>query len=587
MPSVKPMLAMLGEDPFDGKEWLFETKYDGFRTIAYIQDDKVKLESRNELSFNHLFPEIVKELKELHVDAILDGEVVVLDKKGRSSFQGMQNIRIKPEEVYYYVFDILYLNGYDLRNQPLIKRKDLLKELLPLKHVLYSTHILYKGKKAFQAATKNGEEGIIAKKIESLYEGKRSSDWIKIKSHLSQEAVICGFTEPRGSRKKFGALILGVYRGGVLEYIGHTGGGFDASSLEAVYNKMKPLIQTQCPFINPPKPNAPVTWVKPKLVCDVTFGQWTSEGIMRQPIFKGLREDKSTKEVGREMENSNVDKLYWPKEGYTKGDLIEYYQEIAPTLLPYLKNRPVMLKRYPDGIVKEGFVQKDVSKLHLPSWVETLTIKHEVKPITYILINNKETLNYVNNLGVIEIHPFLSEKKDLEDPTFLVIDLDPETIPFSAVIETVQEVHAVLDELQVKNFCKTSGKDGLHIYIPVHAKYSFEQVKHFGELIAALVHQRLPKITSLERKPINRQKKVYLDVYQNNYGQTVVAPYTVRALPKAPVSTPLEWDEVQKGLDPKDFTIKNTLSRVKKLGDIFKPVLGAGIDIKKVIKKIQ
>lgn len=342
----------------------------------------------------------------------------------------------------------------------------------------------------------------------------------------------------------------------------------------------------------------PPTWVKPRLVCAISFNEWTNEGIARQPIFEGLRIDKSPKEVKREkmqtvekkpkkFEVTNVEKIYWPKEKYTKGDLIHYYETMAPYLLPYLKDRAISIRRYPNGIDGDSFFQKDSSSLHLPSFIKTVTIEHEAKPVQYLRIQNVESLKYAANLGAIEIHPFLSRISHLENPDFLVIDLDPEAISFDKVIEVGLVVHEVLDHYKIDNFCKTSGGDGLHIYIPLHAKYTFEQSKHFGELLAALVHQQIPKITSLERKPENRQKKVYLDVYQNNYAQTVVAPYTVRGRPLAPVSTPLLWKEVKKGLSPTEFTIMTVPKRVQKLGDIFKPVFGKAANFLKVIKELE
>lgn len=282
------------------------------------------------------------------------------------------------------------------------------------------------------------------------------------------------------------------------------------------------------------------------------------------------------------VEFSHLDKIYWPKENYTKGDLLEYYETVAPYLIPHLKNRPVMLKRYPNGIESESFYQKDTSSLHLPEGTNTVSIMQE-KQMQYLLIQDVTTLKYAINLGTIEIHPFLARAKHLKTPDFLVIDLDPEDIGFDYVVETALAIREVLNAAKVESYCKTSGGRGLHLFIPVHAKYTFEQTKHFGELIATLVHSQIPEITSLERKPVNRQKKVYIDVYQNNIGQTVVAPYVVRAKPLAPVSTPLKWEEVKKGLTPADFTLKSIPKRISKLGDLYKPVLGKGADLAKAL----
>ena len=284
---------------------------------------------------------------------------------------------------------------------------------------------------------------------------------------------------------------------------------------------------------------------------------------------------------------TNPEKIYWPKEQYTKADLLHYYDEVAQYLLPYLKNRPLTLRRFPEGIEGQTFYQKDTSNLHLPEGTKTVMIEQEKREMRYLIIDKVATLNYAVNLGVIEIHPFLSQVKHLHEPDFLVIDLDPVAIPFDKVVKTAQTVHQLLEEIEIRNYCKTSGGRGLHIFIPLHAKYSYEQSKQFGEILAAIVHQRLPDITSLERKLDKRQNKVYLDVYQNNFAQTVVAPYVVRAKPLAPVSTPLHWDEVKKGLDPTLFTIKTVPKRLQKLGDLFKSTLGRGVDLKKGLERLE
>ena len=609
---IKPMLAKLMDAPFDNEDWLFETKWDGYRALAYIEKGKVDLLSRNENSFNEIFKPIVEELERVEDDVILDGEVVILDNDARSNFQLMQNYQRAPQgNLFYYVFDILYLNGQDLRDLPLIERKKYLKQFLgsvKFSKIRYSDHVENVGKALFQQASKYNLEGIMGKNKNSPYTSKRSSDWVKIKTHQRQEAVIGGFTAPQGSRTKFGALLLGVYEDNKLKYIGHTGGGFSRQLLDDTYSKLEPLIQKGCPFETTPKPNAPVTWIKPKLVCEISFSEWTSDGKVRQPIFQGLRIDKKPKEVKMELPQvvepkdasskkkskspqinfTHPEKIYWPNEKYTKEDMLHYYQEVSPFLLPHLKNHPVTLRRYPDGIAGESFYQKDSSSLHLPDWIQTVTIPQESRKVKYILIQDLPTLEYVLNLGAIEIHPFLSQAENLSNPDYMVIDLDPEDIPLDKVVEAAQVTHKLLDSIKVENVCKTSGKRGLHIFIPLQGKYNFEQAKQFGEILAAIINQQIPEFTSLERKPKNRQKKVYIDVYQNNLHQSVIAPYCLRALDGAPVSTPLDWKEVKKGLDPKKFNMKTVPERLKKLKkDLFKPVLGKGADLKAALKRLE
>lgn len=607
---ISPMLATLAAEAFDSDEWLFEIKWDGFRAIAYKRKKEVILLSRNDLEFNNRFRSIVEALEKVPSECILDGELIVMDEKGKAQFQLMQNYQKTGKgDIAYYIFDILYKDGEDLRELPLIERKGILKSLLasidsPL--LRYSDHVLTKGKEFFRAAAKNGLEGIMAKRLNSTYHSRRGKDWLKIKSGQRQEVVIGGFTEPRGERKHLGALLVGIYKAGKLNYAGHVGGGFSTALLKDVYEQLKPLEQAKCPFYVKPKPNEKVTWVKPKLLCEVSFAEWTEDNIMRQPIFHGLRNDKETKKVVKEEpikikdipavnntsgktgneEFTHLDKIYWPEEKYTKGDLIEYYREVAPYILPYLKDRPIVMHRYPNGITGQSFYQKDLISV-LPKGIKTATVAHEEKDIHYLLIDDVKSLLFAVNLGSIDIHPFISRVGHLEAPDYCVIDLDPQGVEWKQLIEVALTTHELLENLGVPHYCKTSGGRGLHIYIPLGGKYTFEQSKQFAHLIVAHVNQALPKTTSLERSPQKRKKQVYLDFLQNRTAQTVVAPYSVRPRPGATVSTPLDWDEVNNKLDPSGFTIKTVLKRFKKVGDIFKPVLGKGIDMAKVLKKFN
>lgn len=607
---ISPMLATLIKKPFDDEDWLFEIKWDGYRALAFINQGKVDLKSRNKLSWNDKFPEIAKELKNIDSQVILDGEVVVLDKNGKSDFQLIQNYqKDRAGALCYYVFDILHKDGKDLRQLPLIERKEILKQTLQqvaLSNVRYGDHILENGIAFFKEASKAKLEGVIGKKIVSTYQSKRSRDWVKIKTSLRQEVVIGGFTAPRGSRKKFGALLVGIYNNEKkLEYVGHTGGGFTDSLLEDIYGRLEPLIQNNCPFQLKPKSNTPVTWVKPKLVCEVSFSEWTKENKMRHPIFQGLRMDKMAKKIIKEtpenipelnpkqspskvskVELTHLDKVFWPEEKYTKGDLISYYQSIAPFILPYLKNRPVTLHRYPDGIEGKEFYQKDLPPSH-PAWLKTCEIIQEGKINHYLLINDVNSLLYAVNLGSIDLHPFISKITSLSQPDYCIIDLDPHDIPFNKVIEAALTLHEILDKIQVKHYCKTSGGKGLHILIPLNGKYDYEQSRHFAEILGYLIHQKLPKTTSLERTPAKRPKKIYIDCLQNRTAQTIVAPYSVRPRPHALVSTPLEWNEVNEDLDVSQFNIKTVLNRLKKKGDIFSPILKEKTNIKIALDRIS
>lgn len=648
---VKPMLAKLQDGPFDSTDWIYEIKWDGYRAIAEVSGGKVDLYSRNRISFNHKYKPIVETLESFGHNAVLDGEIVVLNANGVSSFQMLQQYDEKPSpDLYYAVFDILYLDGHDLTPLPLTERKEILKHALQgLPHIKYSDHIAQDGVDFFKAAKENKLEGIMAKRADSAYHtGSRSGEWLKIKIIQSQEAIICGFTAPRNSRKDFGALILGIYEKGRLVYIGHTGGGFTTSLLSSTMKLMKPLIQKESPFDVKIKTNEKVTWVKPMLVCEIAFSEWTSEGHMRQPIFQGMRIDKKAKDViherpvntvlteeimktkskpskkvtskkstvkkasvkvvsskkvksaaaektdgevvidGQLLKISNRSKVYWPEEGYTKGELIDYYMHVSSYILPYLKDRPESLNRHPNGIEGESFYQKDMGD-KLPSWIQSEAVFSESngKDINYLLCQNKATLIYMANLGCIEINPWNSRIQKISKPDYIVIDLDPsDNNTFQEVIQTALVVKKILDKAGAEAYCKTSGATGLHIYIPLGAKYEFEQGKNFAHIIAQLVHDQLPELTSLTRNPKERKKQIYIDFLQNRSGQTLAAPYSVRPKAGATVSTPLEWKEVKKGLHPSQFTIKTIFKRLEKKGDLFKGILGKGINMEKCLKNL-
>jgi len=614
--AVSPMLAQLSDKPFDREDWLFEIKWDGYRTIAEVEKGTVKLYSRRDQPFNAKYPSVAESLTKLAHDVVLDGEIVVLDDNGKSRFQLLQEYEEKKGQLVYYVFDILYLDGRDLRSLPLFRRKEILKQVLPvLPNVRFSDHVEQDGLAFFQAAVQQNLEGIIAKDGTSPYRmGNRSNEWLKIKTHHRQEAVIAGYTAPQGGRKHFGALVLGIHKEGEFRYIGHTGTGFDETMLAAIAAKLKPLVTKTPPFREIPKTNAPVTWVEPKLVCDVSFQEWTTGGHMRLPVFVGIREDKSAQDVvpekevsppasgpvlladpkeeiliidGHRVKLTNLDKTFWLEEQYTKGDVITYYREIASTMLPYLKDRPENMHRHPNGITAESFYQKDVDAV--PEWVETVKVHSdsEDKEIDYLVCQNEATLVYMANLGCIEIHPWNSRVGSLENPDYLIMDLDPLEISFEKVIESARVVREVLEQAGVAAYCKTSGATGLHIMVPLGARYPYEIVRRFAELIANMTHKKAPSFTSVVRSPEQRKGRVYLDYLQNRAGQTLASAYSVRPKPGATVSTPLKWDEVKKGLDPMDFTIKTIRQRVKEVGDLWKPVLGPGINLEQCLHALQ
>lgn len=612
--AVKPMLCTLVDEPFSRDGWLFEMKWDGYRAISSKVGQDVELYSRNLLDFSQKYPPVVEALRELKPDVVLDGEIVVVDDDGNSHFEWLQNWHRQPRgHLCYYVFDVLWYNGHNVQTMPLLQRKILLQSLVPASSLIrYSDHVEDSGLELFKKVQQQGFEGMVAKQADSPYrQGDRGAAWLKIKTHLRQEVVIGGFTEPRGSRTFIGSLLVGVYQKGKLVYVGHSGGGIPDDQRQLLQRKLLRLERKSSPFRTEPKPNAPVHWVRPELVCEMSFAEWTSEGYMRQPQFKGLRPDKKATAVHREkpqnqvkpapqltnkpqetpmdrqLELTHLDKIFFPKPKYTKGDLVDYYKSVANYILPYLQDRPCSLLRQPDGVADKGFFQKNME--HLPAWVPSADIFSESnnKDLHWIKGGNLDTLLYMVQLGCIEINPWNSRVPKLDYPDWIVIDLDPEGVGFDKVIQVAQTVRQVSNDWGVPAYPKTSGKTGIHIYIPLGAKYSYEQAKNFAHLFAIEVNKRQPKLTSVERMPVKRPHKIYVDFLQNRQGQTLAAPYSVRPTPTATVSTPLHWDEVKPGLRPTDFTIKNTAARLKKAGDLWKPVLGPGINLAKVLQKIK
>lgn len=642
------MLAQLVDSVIDDPNWIYENKYDGYRTLAAIYYGETQLISRNKLSLNSKFSKIADQFNSVKDCVILDGEVIAEDENGKVEFQLLQRFAQIPKgKLVYYCFDIIYLNGTSLISLTLEERKQLLSlffQKYSFKQIKLAPFVKEKGTALFQKAKKEDLEGIIAKDIHSIYTpGGRSSNWKKIKTHKRQEFIICGFTEPTGSRNKFGSLVLGVYEKNKLRYVGNCGTGFTEDILIDTYKKMEPLIQSSSPFTEVVPLKKKTTWLKPKLVCEVKFAMFTQGGILRNAVFMGLRTDKTPKNiymenpkkdtksitdpkkkksknstvskspkkiktgsakknveekntntigikmVGGIVKVTNTNKIYWPKEKYTKGDLLEYYKNVASYMLPYLKDRAHSLNRFPNGITKPGFYQKDVEPDNLPTYVKTASIHSDSgdKNIDYMLCQNEASLLYMANLGCIEINPWNSKYTNIEHPDWMVIDLDPGEISFKEVVKTALLTKQVFDSLGIDCYCKTSGATGLHIYVPARAKYNYDQIKTFAELVANFIHLQLPETTSVIRSPQKRKKQIYIDFLQNRRGQTLAAPYCVRPRPDATVSAPLMWKEVNSDLTPKLFTMFNMMDRISKIGDLWKPVIGKGFNLEKAIKAME
>jgi bifunctional non-homologous end joining protein LigD len=601
-----PMGASLADTPPSGGNWMFEVKWDGVRGLAYIHDGSLSIYTRNNIRCEQQYPEL--QVLPHYIDArqaILDGEIVALNPQGISKFELIQP-RIHTRDaaaiakmasknpVQYFVFDLLYLDGYDLRQSPLSARKAALERIVkPFDLMRFSGHLSGNARDLLEAARQNGLEGFIAKAPDSVYESRRSRSWIKLKVTQEQEFVIGGYTP--GERDTFGSLALGFHEGGKLIYCGNVGTGFTEKILRDLLTKMQERVIDKIPF-QPDKliPRGTV-WVRPDLVAEIKFAEWTADRKLRAPVYLGLREDKAPAEVGREtvpdvllppgkkevtleidghsLKFTNLDKVYFPDDGYTKRDLLNYYNAVAPLLVPHLRDRALSLKRYPNGIHSEFFFQKNTPDTY-PSWLRTHIIGEGGKKIRYIVGTDRAALLYLTNLGCIDQNPSMSRVGSLENPDFILIDLDPVECPFSKIVEAALLVKAKLDAIGLTGYPKTTGGDGLHIYVPIEPHYTFEQARAFAEVIARLVAAERADLFTTPRSVEKRQKdRVYFDYMQLADFKTISAPYVVRAHKGAPVATPLAWDEVKAGLDPGQFTLANAVERFTTVGDLFEGVL--------------
>jgi bifunctional non-homologous end joining protein LigD len=625
--SLTPMLATLAATLPSGTDWLYEVKWDGYRALCFIDAGKIRMMSRRGNAMEKQFAEIASALLECvkAKSAIIDGEVVALDENGVPSFQLLQN-RMgfsksaangnKAQKLSFFAFDLLYLDGYDLRRAALLDRRQLLMQILgPHDRVRYSEHFTGKGAELLQAVKARGLEGIVAKNAGSMYESKRSANWLKIKVTNQGDFVICGFIQ--GERDYFGALVLGYYQDERLVYSGNVGSGFTQASLTGVYERLKPLISKKATLSDVPREVGAVTWVKPELVCTVKFDSWTADNRLRAPVFQGLRFDCTPQECvretsepmaapsatvsqnitllpaekgeitldveGRRLKFTNLNKVFYPTDGYTKRDVINFYAGVADLLLPHLRGRPLSLKRYPNGIDSEYFFQKDAAA-SFPDWLRT----EQIDDTRYVIADDKAALLYLANLGCIDQNPWMSHVGTLENPDFILIDLDPYHCGYDRIVEAAQLVRQKLEMIGLQGYPKTTGGDGMHIYVPVVARYTYSQTRSFAEILARWVNAERPELFTTPRTVAAREKgKVYFDYLQNATGKTISAPYVLRAYPGAPVATPLSWDEVRPGLTPAQFHIANALRRFERVGDLFSGVLSQPQEIEPALEKVE
>jgi bifunctional non-homologous end joining protein LigD len=606
----RPMLATLEQKVPSGEQWTFEVKWDGYRALAYVRGGECTLLSRNDKDltprFPHVAKEIVKAVKTPH--AVLDGEVCALDDRGRASFSAMQQ---GGAPLVYYAFDVLEIDGEPQLERPLAERHEALAELLDRRNrTVRLSETFDEGDALFAAAKDQELEGIMAKRLDSRYcEGRRTRDWLKIKTHGRQEFVVAGYTHGGGRRAStFGALILALREAGELKYVGNVGTGFDDAEIRRLLALLKPLRRESSPFGELPKmPRVrknEIVWVEPKLVVEVEYAEFTHDGRLRAPSYKGLREDKEADAVHREdaparprprradLKLSNLDKPFWPEEGITKGDLLSYYEQVAPVLVPHLKDRPFTMKRYPDGWAGDFFFQKDAPK-HMPDWIPTFRANvstrespKRMKWVNFPLVQDESALLWMVNMGCIDMNTWYSRVDRPDRPDFVLFDLDPsDDVGFAETIEVALLVKDVLDAVGLASYPKTSGADGMHILVPVERRFAYEDTRRFAEVVAgALARTHRGLVTTEWTK--SKRRGVLIDSNQNGEGKTIASVYSVRPKPGAPVSTPLRWDEVNAKLNPSIYSMQVVLDRVKRYGDLYADVLTTRQSLTKALRAI-
>jgi bifunctional non-homologous end joining protein LigD len=614
----KPQLATLASRVPTGDDWLHELKFDGYRTIAFIKNGDIRLVSRNDKDWTRRFHAVADALKKLRIkDAILDGEVVSLDAQGISNFQQLQNLlkRGDDQSLVYYLFDVPYLLGHDLTAVPLEERKEVLARLI-LSHnpgndgtLRYSDHIRGHGDKVLQQACRSAMEGVIAKRADSTYQQYRSPSWLKVKCLKQQEFVIGGYSKGEGSRVGFGALLLGYYDKGDLIYAGRVGTGFTTQSLRQLSSELSKRRTDSPPFKNPPigSERRGVTWVKPELVAEVEFTEWTDDGRLRHPSFQGVREDKPPEEVMRETPKSinaletaakktkatrkgegatatrkssakagdatevagvrltNPDRVLYADQGFTKRDLAEYYERIADWILPYVADRPLTLVRCPEGHMGECFYQKHLTE-SMPEAVGGVNIKEKGKREEYVMIRDVAGLVSLVQMGVLEMHPWPARADNIERPDYLVFDLDPgDDVTWKDVVQGAKDVRTRLEDAGLVTFLRTSGGKGLHVCMPIARRNSWDEVKEFAKSVADTMAREQPERYIATMSKAKRRGKVYVDYLRNQRGATAIASFSTRARAGAPVATPLAWDEIGRIKQANGFNIENLPARLAKL----------------------
>jgi bifunctional non-homologous end joining protein LigD len=605
-----PMFATSADTLPSGDGWVFEPKWDGYRAIVTVSGGEVALTSRNGNDLSERFREVarVAALGISSSDAVLDGEICALDEQGRSRFSLLQE---GAGTLALVLFDLLEVDSEPLLEKPLRERRKRLAGIVREGGQVLVSPQFEDGDALLTAARAQELEGVVAKRLDSRYHpGRRSADWHKMKLRQTQEVVVVGYTRGQGRRSGgFGALVVAVHDAGGLRWAGNVGTGFGDSEIERLRGLLKPLERETAPLVEVPKMprvrRGDVVWVEPRLVAEVEFVEWTREGRLRAPVYVRVREDKAALDVRREraplpavlkrgrreLRISNLDKVFWPEERVTKGDLIAYYRDVANVLVPHLRDRPFTMKRYPDGWQGEHFFQKQAPS-HMPEWIPRApfpasTREGEKKVIDYALVNDELALLWMANMGCIDLHTWASRADRPEKPDWVMFDLDPsEGVGFEEVIEVARLVKQTLDLLELESFPKTSGSRGIHVLVPIARRHSFADVREFAGIAAGALARAHPGLVTTEWAK-QKRRGVLVDANQNGPGKTNASVYSVRPRAGAPVSTPLRWDEVVPGLDPSAFTMDAVLDRVARDGDLFAGVLGGKQSLAKALGALR
>ncbi|MGZ6028604.1 MAG: DNA ligase D [Myxococcaceae bacterium] len=579
---------------FTRRGWWFELKYDGYRILAERRGDQVRLRDRGGSDPSAQFPEVVEALRALPSgDFILDGEVVVEDADGKPSFSLLQGRaqRARPARgappATYWTFDLLSAEGHDLRGLPLARRRELLRLLTREGgRVRCVEPVETEGEAFYEAVKQMGLEGIVAKRADAAHHAGHGVDWQKVVIHQVGDFAVVGHTRDLTS------LALATWDGDAFAFAGRVGSGLAAREASRVERELAEHRRATPPCRGAPR-DRDLHWVDPTLVAEVRYKEWDREGSPRAPVFCRFRDDRRPDQClppwrteERSVSFVNLEKIWWPEDRFTKGDLIRYYQAIAPWMLPYLRDRPLMLTRFPDGIHAESFFQKQ-SGPHVPSWVRTVQMEGDEGPIRQFVCDDVETLAFLVNLGTIPFHLWSARVSDLEHPDWCILDLDPKTAPFEHVITLALSARALCEALELPHFIKTSGSSGLHVLVPLGRQLDHAGAISFGQVLAEALVQQHPDIATTERVVRARRSKVYVDYLQNGRGKLLVAPYSARPLPGAPVSMPLRWEEVGPGLHPRKFTALDAPARMERLGtDPFLGVLGEAPDLVGVLSRL-